>query len=356
MSTIPAASSEITIKHLYRLGVYFWKLIWRKWILLCIVGLTGGILGIILAWIEKPKYEAVVSFSAEADEGSSLGGIAGIAAQFGVTLGGGGGIFTGDNILALIKSRKMVSETLLLPMPHEKSNKNFLNYYIDATGFSKRFKSGPMKGVSFPQSQSPSTYTRLQDSVFMLITDDLIKKHIIADRPDKKLQLFVLNCTTNDELFSQQFVLSLLNHVSDYYTETRTAKAKQTLDFIQKRADSVKNAYDIALTGKATLLDANLNPAFQTPQVNVQRKQTDITVLAGAYAEILKNLEIARFTLQRETPLVQIVDSPVLPLRLIKTGRALGGIIGGILAGLLCVIFIVAKDTLRQLRASEKAA
>jgi hypothetical protein len=98
------------------------------------------------------------------------------------------------------------------------------------------------------------------------------------------------------------------------------------------------------------LADANLNPAFQTPTVGIQRKQTDITVLATAYGELLKNLELAKFNLLRETPLIQVIDTPLLPLENKKIGRLTGGIFFAFAFGVMAVCwfslgFIIKQNT-----------
>lgn len=355
MENIPQNSAELTFNHILILISRLWKLLWSKWKLLVVVGFTGGIIGIIYGWLETPQYEADLSFSTSADGGSALGGLAGIAAQFGVSIGSAGDVFTGDNVLTLISSRKMVIKTLLDTVEYNGKKTSLLNQYLDATKFSKAFhEEGIYKGLSFPLGQDPKTYSRLQDSVLMLVADALVKFHLTVDRPDKKLQVFQLTCISEDEFFSKTFTTNLLNNVSDFYTETKTARAKETVDAIQFRADSVKRAYDAALYGRATLADANLNPAFQQPQVSVQKKQTDISVLAAAYGEILKNLEIAKFTLMQNTPFIQVIDEPMLPLKVVKTGRLLGGIIGGLLAGFLCVAYILIMQAFKNIKEEKK--
>ncbi|MGC8025682.1 hypothetical protein ACP3WI_25235, partial [Salmonella enterica] len=40
----------------------------------------------------------------------------------------------------------------------------------------------------------------------------------------------------------------------------------------------------------------------------------DKTMLSTVYAEVVKNLELAKFTLSQETPVIQIVDNSLFPL------------------------------------------
>src|SRR3982751_2773474 len=77
------------------------KYIRKRWWLLLLFVLLGAGLGAGYYTIQKPRYEAVSTFILEEKQTSS-GGLGSIASQFGIDLGsmgGGGSIFTGDNIL-----------------------------------------------------------------------------------------------------------------------------------------------------------------------------------------------------------------------------------------------------------------
>ena len=64
-------------------------------------------------------------------------------------------------------------------------------------------------------------------------------------------------CESKDEQFAKLLVESLVSEVSDYYTHTQTAKARNTLDFIQNRADSVLNKLKLAELSYARHIDSN---------------------------------------------------------------------------------------------------
>src|SRR5690242_20255724 len=83
----------------------FLRYLRKKLWLLLLAALIGAAIGAFYYRIQKPKYEAVTTFILE-EKTSSGGGLAGIASQFGFDIGGltgGGSIFTGDNILNILK-------------------------------------------------------------------------------------------------------------------------------------------------------------------------------------------------------------------------------------------------------------
>src|SRR5690606_1780639 len=94
-----------------------------KWRILLIAGILGGIAGLGYALWKKPLYTATTTFVLEGGDGkNALSQYAGMAAMVGIDLGGGtNGLFQGDNILELYKSRTMLMRTLLSKV-HPDSN------------------------------------------------------------------------------------------------------------------------------------------------------------------------------------------------------------------------------------------
>lgn len=82
-------------------------------------------------------------------------------------------------------------------------------------------------------------------------------------------------------------------------------------------------------------------------QVPSQRRQVDVQANQAILTELVKNLEVAKVSLRKETPLIQIIDGPVLPLEKERFGRLKGLILGGLIGGLLSV-FILAFRKFRK--------
>jgi uncharacterized protein involved in exopolysaccharide biosynthesis len=106
---------EISLKELI-LKIKEWvTYLWSKKLIIILAGIIGGVLGLTYAYSRIIVYKATTTFVLEGGEKSGgLGAYAGLAAMAGIDLGaGGGGIFQGDNILELYKSRAMIEKALL---------------------------------------------------------------------------------------------------------------------------------------------------------------------------------------------------------------------------------------------------
>ena len=114
---IDANDDEISLKDLILKIREWWKYLLSKWVVILIAGIIGGLIGLGYSFYKKPVYTAKTTFVLESGDGGgagALGQYAGLASMVGVDLGGGGGgIFQGDNIIELYKSRTMIEKTLL---------------------------------------------------------------------------------------------------------------------------------------------------------------------------------------------------------------------------------------------------
>ena len=79
------------------------------------------------------------------------------------------------------------------------------------------------------------------------------------------------------------------------------------------------------------------------------RRQVDVQANTAILTELVKQTELAKVTLRKETPLIQVIDQPILPLKKEKFGKAKGIVMGGFLAGFLIVFWLIIRRIIKQL-------
>ena len=123
---------------------------------------------------------------------------------------------------------------------------------------------------------------------------------------------------------------------------------------MQHTADSVKGLYEAALYKGAGISQVNINQALQFAAVPRIKQERDAQLYGAVYAEVLKNLETLKLDMARETPIVQMIDEPRMPLKKVKLGKAKGIIFGGLLGGFLIIAYLLGrmliKDKLKELK------
>lgn len=339
-------SEEISLKEvLLKLKTAF-NYLKSKWLLIVFCSAIGGLLGFVYALYKKPLYTATSTFVLEDSKGGGLGQYAGLASLAGIDISGGGasGIFQGDNIIELYRSRVMLEKTLLSPVIIYGKKQLLIDRYIDFYKLRDKWKEKDhILSISF--YGNPEKFSRKQDSIISDLVKMFRDKILNVDKIDKKLNILKVDVATNDELFSKEFNNKLVETVNNFYTETKTKKTYQSVQILQKQADSVRRVLNGSISGVASAIDAapNANPNQLILRVPSQRRQVDVQASSSIYSEIVKNLELSKLTLRQETPLIQVIDEPVLPLPVDHLGKLKGIVLGGFLGGFLIVSYLLVK-------------
>ncbi|WEA02315.1 lipopolysaccharide biosynthesis protein [Mucilaginibacter sp. SJ] len=323
-----------------------------KWITVLLISLLGAIVGLAYAIYKKATYTAVCTFVLEeSGKGGGLGQYAGLASLAGINVGNGGsdGIFQGDNILELYRSRTMIEKTLLSEVSIDGQKQLLINRYIKANELREKWKSKKnTSNITF--SGDPEKFNRTQDSIITDLVEYFNKRVLTVAKPDKKLSIIRVSVVVNDELFAKEFTNALVENVNTFYTQTKTKKEHQNVSILQHQADSVKKALNASITGVASALDAapNANPLLTSLKVPSQKRQIDVQASSAIYAEVVKNLELAKVSLRQETPLIQVIDKPVLPLTKNFIGKIKGLTLGFILGFIFIFILLIVGSLFKK--------
>jgi len=349
-------SVEISFRELIQKVAVLWAYLLKRWVLIITIAVLGAIAGLCYSIFKKPLYVAELSFALEDEKGSgmgSLGSAMGLASQLGVDLGGSGGsgAFTDDNLPQLMKMRSMVESTLLAPVTINGKKETLANVYLSFSGYRDKWSDEPrLSKVQFLPGADRSKFSLLQDSVLGIFYKDIVKKNLWVDKVDKKLSIITVKVTSKHELFSKYFAEILTKTVSDFYIDTKTRKSVHNVNILQRQTDSVRRELNSALTGVAASADVNpnANPALQILRVPSQRRQVDVQANQAILTQLVANLELSKVALRKETPLVQVIDAPILPLEKERVGKAKGIVLGGLIAGFLTVLFFLVKKLFKD--------
>ncbi|MHA4807450.1 Wzz/FepE/Etk N-terminal domain-containing protein [Flavitalea flava] len=318
-----------------------------RWKIILAVAILTSIGGGIYSFFKKPLYSAEITFALdeEATQSPARSGLSVLSEQLGIgPTPDAGGVFSSmTNIVELMQSRLLVEKTLRRSVDVNGHRLILANFFLDSLDFRekwlKEFKGKPYFHQTFLPANSsdpadpadstnpsnPANPTNpvnpaaqrkmlIENRLLENIYKDLTSRSIKIERKGKGTTILSVICSSEHELFSKKFLETLLDEVTNYYIETKTLRARLNLSLIQKRTDSVRNAYNNALSGRASFGDAHSNPSRQIAYVSRERLQTDIDILRANYIELVKSMESAKTSLMRETPLIQYIDLPVLPL------------------------------------------
>ena len=345
-------NDEISLKELIQKVKEWFAYFLFQWKKIVLAGVVGATLGLTYSFIKKPVYTASLSFALDSNKPSGgLGGALGLASSLGFDLGGsGGGIFEGSNLTELFKSRKMVEKTLLMPIRFNGKTISLAELYIKNEEWrDKWLTKKKLFGVQFLPNANRKSFSRSQDSIFGEVYDDLSKFGLEVGQKDKKVDVISIEVSSTNELFAKFFTEALAKQVGDFYIETKSKKARINMAILQKQTDSIRGELNNSIAGVAVANDNTfgLNPSLNVRRVPSARRQVDVQANTAILTELVKQTELAKVTLRKETPLIQIIDKPILPLDKEHFGKAKGILLGGFLAGLLTCIYLLIKEILK---------
>ena len=104
----------------------------KRWVFVGIACFLGGAIGFYVHSSKELTYKAKLVFvSSEGEDGGGLSKLSSLGSQFGMNLGGGSSsAFGGENLLELMKSRRLVVQTLFDSVTLKGQDTRLLEYYL----------------------------------------------------------------------------------------------------------------------------------------------------------------------------------------------------------------------------------
>ncbi|MGY8945930.1 MAG: hypothetical protein ACKVJS_02615 [Flavobacteriales bacterium] len=264
-------------------------------------------------YLVSPTHFARTSFVLDNDSSQGMGELSSIASLAGINPSSfidASSLFQIDNIQELYKSSSMIKNTLLSRAKFNGKFDLIINKLIKIENINNRWSS---EKIEFNNSKN---LTRAQDSVIKVLVKKIKEKHLLVYKPSRKTTIIEIGFDHKDEQLAKVFNENLVAIVNKHYLKTKTIKTGFNLEILQKEADSVKLILNSSLEILAEL-DQNIpnaNPLLKTSKVPYQQLVIDIQANTAIYSEVVKQLELAKVTHRNNTPLIQIIDSPILPL------------------------------------------
>jgi uncharacterized protein involved in exopolysaccharide biosynthesis len=353
-TNIDKQDDEISLKELILKMKEWWIYLKSKWLIICLAGILGGASGYYYAFVQRPMYTATLSFALDDEKSSGgLSGAMGLASSLGFDLGtSAGGAFSGANLIELMKSRTLIERALLNPITVAGKTNSLADYYIEFSKLGEALNKKPeLVSIHYLIDDNRSSFSLQKDSLLGAIYNNVIVGLLSVSQKDKKVSIINVEVKSENELFSKALTESVVKEVSEFYIDTKSKKAKTNVAILQKKADSIRNELNAAISGVAQASDNtfNLNPALNIKRTPSTRRQVDVQANSAILTQLVTNLEMAKVTLLKETPLIQVIDKPILPLKKEKVGKLKTLIIGGFLASFILIVIVIIRKSLKGL-------
>lgn len=322
-----------------------------KWLWIMLLVMLGAGVGYLYCKFSKSYYVADCTFVLDEESGAKSNGLAAL----GLGVSKGGDFFAAtDNIVWLYSTRLMLQKTLLSSVDTGSAgNKKVLliNWFMAESGLWKKefSKNRDLKNIRF--SESDTLLSRGQNAIIGRCAGLIKGAYLKVQLTPKTQNVIGVSFKSQDELFSEAFAQKLVSTVNSYYIQTKTKKAAAEVALLEQKASQYKSSMSSEMYEVASGYDdaPYANPNRQVLRVEPQRKQVDAKISGEIYGGLVQQLEMSRTVLQKQMPLIQIIEEPVLPLNVTGPNLIMAVVLGAFVAGFLALASFLAVFQLKKM-------
>lgn len=125
--------------------------------------------------------------------------------------------------------------------------------------------------------------------------------------------IITVRAGTEDPYLSAALVERSIHHLQAAINRIKTEKARQDLEFLERKFAQVEAELRQAENELARFLDANRNPQTAQLRAEMERLQRQVSFKEQLYREIQLQKTQAEIQLQKEAPVLSVVQPPVPP-------------------------------------------
>jgi uncharacterized protein involved in exopolysaccharide biosynthesis len=314
----------------------FFKILWKEKVWVGLITTLFAISGLIYAFTAREEFVSTGKILPEyQSKAGGLGQFAGLASLAGVDLGsaasGGADAIRPDLYPDVLKSTPFFLDLFQLKIKTKENKELPFSQFYDQYVLDNDIKVENTK-LKFPTSNqyiavSYQTEKNLKD----------LRERINATI-DKKTGLLTVTVKMPDPVVATLITRYSMDYLTNYIISYRTEKAKKDLNFLAERLDAAKGKYYNNQAKKAQYSDQYQLSMMKLQAADLQREriESDYKISSSFYNNLLQKYEEAKLKIQQETPVIKVLEPPVVPNKrsepkriiLILISAFLGGIIG----------------------------
>lgn len=290
---------------------------------------AGLIIAVAVATLRKPMYTTTLSFVPQAGQDQSRAGLAGLAGQFGISLG-----VTGGSQSPQLYADLLATRAVLVPIAQES------------------FGVGGRTSARVPLS----TFLGITGRDSAVVLDNTVRalrtSVVSTSVATRTTGVVTVSVRTRSPHVSLQLAQRLVQQLDVFNLATRQSQAREERRFTEERLHAARASLRKAEFAVLTFLQTN-RQFSGSPHLVFARDtlQREVTLQIQVVSTLAQQYEDVRIREVRDTPVITVIERPSLPARSNPRGLALlivMGFVGSFGLGILVVLF---RDAMRRERA-----
>lgn len=317
----------------------FLKIIWKEKIWIVLITLLFAVGGVAYALLAREEFVSTGKILPEyQSKAGGLGQFAGLASLAGIDVssagGGGSDAVRPDLYPDVLKSTPYFLELLKIKVRTKDNKEMTFSQFYDTFVLDNDIKEKDTK-IKFPSSNQ---YIAISYQTEKNLKD--LRERISAVI-DKKTGLITVTVKLPDPVVATIITDYSMNFLTNYITNYRTEKAKRDLNFLSERLDAAKGKYYNNQVKKAQYSDQYQLSMMKLQAADLQREriESEYKISSTFYNSLLQKYEEAKLKLQQETPVIKVLEPPVVPNKRSEPKRAIVVLIATFLGGIFGIIF-----------------
>jgi uncharacterized protein involved in exopolysaccharide biosynthesis len=300
--------------------------------------LVFTVMGMTLALTSDNEYNSSAEVIRESqDNQSSLGGLSGglgALRGLGINLGGAVSGLTPSAFPDVLQSREVrlavVRDTFSFPdADRPMTYAEYVNRPSTGLGFlinrTKEFVKGAIKPVIPLTEEDGATEGDEEESEMTEAEHRAINRiqEVVSTNVDSKSGLMTVSATAQSPSLAAEMARSFVKHLTTRVRAIRTQKIREQLRFVEMRFQEAQSELDRAEENLAAFLERNQNPTTASLRFRRDKLQRQVNFKEQLYSNLQNQVTQTRIELQRQQPVVTVVERPVAPLQKSAPNRPL---------------------------------
>ncbi|MBT4738563.1 MAG: hypothetical protein HOO15_05025, partial [Flavobacteriales bacterium] len=220
----------------------------KRLLIILAVAIIFSLIGFGFSRSQEDQYNAVISFIVEdQSEGSNLSTISGMANMIGIDMGGSAtSSFNQQNIIELLKSRKIIERTLNNTCKIEGKSDLLINHYIR------------INNLITDSSTINLSSNYYNDSITRIVWFRIIDRDMDILFQNDEANILNLSFESLNAELAKNFTEIVIDEMSEMYIDHQTEKSRNTLNNLYNRSDSIFKDLKISERNFAKVKDNNM--------------------------------------------------------------------------------------------------
>jgi len=158
---------------------------------------------------------------------------------------------------------------------------------------------------------------------------------------DAKTNLISIHVEMDEPLVTAQVADQVIHNLQEYVIRHKTSQVRENLYFIEARFNEKKSEFEIAQKALYAYRDRYRNVVAERVDPQFQELQDNYNILRSVYQDLAKQLEQARISVQKETPVFTVIEPVQVSSMKYKPRRSLivvSFILTGVFFGIVFII------------------